>query len=867
MQAWTSENDGAHPTTGEWYRGGYYASEGGSQCLQCGRAEDCNDDEYRPKCMGGATSDSCISCLNNDASNPKPGNPKTNTGVVWQPANDNNRRDKVCSWGCQKGFRVTAAKDGCEQCSKPLGAVFTGPDVVDEFTPNPCAWECALDGYKVVSNQCVACSISSCPNGQYRKVCEGRANYLNPRPNGDDCVACSTLVGGSRSVESNQGVLTPGNKQATGSTGGLGVSACRFECIPNDSVADPDTGAVVGQDHIQQKCHQCLGEALGTCLCSNDKYLKLTYQINGNNGFFAECNDCPAANTKSTDPAGVTTTSCHCDEFSYETSSESCTLCPGGGLAFPYPDQAFSLQNCYCQAGAYLSTVGSGSCQQCPSGKYCPNPDLKYQSSQRQYDCPSGSAMSTSLSGQSSVDNCAPDSAAGAYLFKKSPPWDSVIRTCPSGLPAKFVYAAHNDDPANYLSASEITSLPNRVEPSGPCRVACAQGYVQITDSAGNLDCDCENPKVSVTGYTGCFCPAGMYPNPDHSSPTVCVACPADKYCPQPSVKASGGMEAIDCPKNDAQTVSSFSPSGAASHLACYPNAGGWYTWSMDRTKLYPCPSAPVTTTFSALLPSPPPAAAFAHDSASQLTLATAVYDSLNVLPSASPRVCSLKCATGYQRHDGSQAGSFLCMCSGNLQIKSSSDATCVCRPRFYDLGGTCEPCTENYYCPGDGTRKQCPVNTFAGEGVAQAESDCGCPEGSYGTSSCLTCPAGKLCPGGSNFENCPEGFYCPNTGGSPTNPADKIACGAGKTSDAGTSSLAQCYSCPAGSYCPGNSAAVPCSDSESPSDQALVTSDAGATGASQCMCIAGYYGNPFALPNRCQICPKGTYCVKVSNR
>ena len=103
----------------------------------------------------------------------------------------------------------------------------------------------------------------------------------------------------------------------------------------------------------------------------------------------------------------------------------------------------------------------------------------------------------------------------------------------------------------------------------------------------------------------------------------------------------------------------------------------------------------------------------------------------------------------------------------------------------FYSVNNTRH--AQEYYCPS---------GTYSSEGnSARSSSECTmCPSGSYckdGTPTPVTCPVNAYCPAGSSiFTDCPMNFMNLNTG---------------------SSSVSSCTSCPANNMCPGGANSIQC--------------------------------------------------------
>lgn len=71
-------------------------------------------------------------------------------------------------------------------------------------------------------------------------------------------------------------------------------------------------------------------------------------------------------------------------------------------------------------------------------------------------------------------------------------------------------------------------------------------------------------------------------------------------------------------------------------------------------------------------------------------------------------------------------------------------------------------------------------------------------------TATCGLCPGRFSCNNG-RVTKCPEGFFCPSNSSIP------MPCGVGLSSPAASLSFADCFSCPAGHWCPGRTSPLPC--------------------------------------------------------
>lgn len=164
-----------------------------------------------------------------------------------------------------------------------------------------------------------------------------------------------------------------------------------------------------------------------------------------------------------------------------------------------------------------------------------------------------------------------------------------------------------------------------------------------------------------------------------------------------------------------------------------------------------------------------------------------------------------------------------------------------------------CKMCKANFWCPGlDSPPQPCGTGMWtAGVVGASSPNQCVCVPGTVRSgSSCVTCPAGSYCVGGTTTLS--------------------ATCPSGKTSSAGSSQLSDC-GCLAGYNCV-NSACATCSACAVGTYQASAganvlsctscpsmstTSGMGATSIALCTCFSGTYkGNSL-----CITCPAGSFC------
>eukprot|EP00928_Gymnodinium_smaydae_P046259 TRINITY_DN30816_c0_g1_i1.p1 TRINITY_DN30816_c0_g1~~TRINITY_DN30816_c0_g1_i1.p1 ORF type:complete len:525 (+),score=93.37 TRINITY_DN30816_c0_g1_i1:158-1732(+) len=189
-------------------------------------------------------------------------------------------------------------------------------------------------------------------------------------------------------------------------------------------------------------------------------------------------------------------------------------------------------------------------------------------------------------------------------------------------------------------------------------------------------------------------------------------------------------------------------------------------------------------------------------------------------------------------------------------------------------IAGSCRPCPEGFYCPGEAygefpdrpvnvnRRIACPVGTYMDIEGSHALSQCkACARGKfndwYGKASCKLCPAGTYVDSYASESvadcmECPAGHFCPE--GSP----EPIPCVPGLyTRNEGMRDSAACLACPLGHYCPrGTVVPLPCP-----------AGDYGnATGIRGLGEYPGTYGFPgVVIGDECTPCPASFFCPERS--
>ena len=592
------------------------------------------------------------------------------------------------------------------------------------------------------------------------------------------------------------------------------------------------------------------------------------------------------------------------------TSLSDCTACTAGSYCSTYALTAVS-GTCgagyFCQLGSpyeYPSNLVAGAYGPCPAGYWC----AAGTTSATQNACVAGTYNPAQLG--TSVSSCL-KCTAGRYCPGNANTNDNNVCTATYFCPESTSDPTTNPCTAGYYCPAgadyQKPCLSGTFSSSGlqTACTTCTAGYYcpfgssTITSNICPVGYYC--PAGTVYG-TQFGCPPGTYnPSTGKTQLSDCLACPAGKYCETYGISdvsarlcAAGfycsGSAIVSMPMTGSTyggicQRGQFCPAGSSSPTTC---TGGSYCSKSQLSAVSGSCNAGHYCTSGATVPSPV-AALFSFGD---------VCPKGNYCPAGSSTYTA--CGTGlYLPYTGAQ-----------------SSAECIqCPPGYYcPVTGITFPtsyvCPAGYYCPlgtTTGTTNECPAGTYCPSGSVQTIQ---CAAGTYqvtpGSSSCITCTAGNYCELGANsLTTCPAGYYCP----SGTGYRYSYPCPIGTFNSAtGQTSLANCQSCTAGSYCAdaGLSAVSGscntgyyCSGGASvPSPSDLSTSGSSCTKGNYCplgsssqttctagsyciqqslavvsgQCLAGYYcvtGSVTPVPTdgvSGNICPSGNYCVQGSS-
>lgn len=461
-----------------------------------------------------------------------------------------------------------------------------------------------------------------------------------------------------------------------------------------------------------------------------------------------------------------------------------------------------SLSQLPCQPGTYSDAFGLSACKQCtagyfclaeatgpticPPGRYCPpgtgNPD--------DYLCPVGTySSSTGLSSVGECNAC----TAGEYcdaegLTVTAGPCDagyicyqgSTVPNPDDGVMGDLCYPGH------YCSGGNASGTP------------CPPGT--FSDTEGN---------IAVTDCQSC---TPGYICPDYGTLTPVQTCPPGFYCPGGDIYGTN-----ICP------LGSYCPGGNPAPIPC---TAGTYSGTVAAHECTSCPAGRYC----------PPG-------------------------TSSPTNCPL----GYYCPGGSATGF-----ENPCPIGTYSDAVALqsvgsckqCIPGFFcgepGLTEPSGPCGPGYYCsegasvpmPTDGiTGGPCHAGFVCGLGSWTPEPPQIVPPNTSGWTldKGFPCNPGNSCPAGTTVEiACPGGTYQPSMG-----QASCVTCPAGYVCPGNTAIPADC---PVGGYCPtGSEAATPCPNGYYGQTSRL-------TSANQCsMCESGRYCTGGVISG---LCAAGYLCI-----
>ncbi|XP_032305021.1 zonadhesin-like isoform X2 [Coturnix japonica] len=562
---------------------------------------------------------------------------------------------------------------------------------------------------------------------------------------------------------------------------------------------------------------------------------------------------CFCASIGLSSPTGPCTEGFYCPA-NFSSFSPTAFLCPKGhfcrsGAAHPTPCPAGEYQpargsaSCIpCQRGFYCQEMVAGDPKSCPPHMYCPT------GTQFPQTCPEGTFTLPNMTGLWNEKQCLP-CLPGHYCRH-----GQLVGKCAAG----YFCLAGSSQPTPQGPGFSWRFLSG-CQWGQACAGLCPAGFYCLEGSELPIPC----PANTIRDVPGagkkedCLpCPPGHWCKAGDSEATPC---PSGHYCFGSNGSDQDGLLAPQkCPPHTYRKLP-----GAQSLTDCQPCPPGYHCPLSGLTSFedYPCPLGYWCPGTGDAFFCPP--------------------GTSRVQPGAKSLEECDPCSAGYYCPDPAQTGlpnTQGVPCEPGYECPAGSVNPKPCRPGSYCSALTAVPtvCPAGYYCPeGSSTYNSpeqlcvfpyyCPLGSahpLPCEGGYMALSSPGlrdsfekfcriCDAGSYHNDSfisapCQPCPAGFICPQGSETYHkkpCPIGYYCPPLASAP------VPCPPGTH---GSNSLAKhiedCQACPAGTFnhLPAQVACFPCGSSSSSQPGATSCTCHGLNRAFQhsdasCICQAGY--------------------------
>eukprot|EP00818_Percolomonas_sp_WS_P004512 CAMPEP_0117437920 /NCGR_PEP_ID=MMETSP0759-20121206/1781_1 /TAXON_ID=63605 /ORGANISM="Percolomonas cosmopolitus, Strain WS" /LENGTH=2012 /DNA_ID=CAMNT_0005229585 /DNA_START=183 /DNA_END=6221 /DNA_ORIENTATION=- len=461
--------------------------------------------------------------------------------------------------------------------------------------------------------------------------------------------------------------------------------------------------------------------------------------------------------------------------------------------------------------------------------------------------------------------------SAGFFSIQDEVTSQSTCAPCPAGT-------AGNE--TRQISNSSCITCPEHTYSSvgtSHC-TACPIGYITTGEGKKSVD-DCIHCQAGefvgrYAGETSCFpCPRGSFSAVNGSN--ACIQCPAGYttlgersssvddcfVCPSGFYVHNSSNFAYTFSHNDSAFSASSDTPIEVTCIECEVD-----TYSNSTGRMASCASCPVGSTTDQKK-----GQRFATDCR---TCQDGEYTQLGT----GGFVC-VQCIAGTY----SSSSSFSCHeCPPGTwsdQVGQSSSSACQpCEMGRYrtNPGGnsatSCQTCGKGYWSDVLGSDDvsnciPCPSGYYSNAEVASSADTCApCPAGSYlsteagiGIESCIKCPAGVFSPLlGANSSDvcqlaCPAGYYCPEQSAQP------IPCPPGTNSSlTNRVALEDCQLTPQGFYSPDDATTV-----ATPCPEGTYNEKSGQNSTSACiLCSPGTHSSQSASPSSstCRPCPPGTF-------
>ncbi|CAM9824345.1 unnamed protein product [Bubo scandiacus] len=758
----------------------------------------------------------------------------------------------LCNPGyvCLEGNSAPCPSDGTHGYRCPSGfycPAGTGLEVPCEpgtFSPAPGASACLPCPAGMVCSNATTVEPLSCPRGYY---CPARTAVPMPCPEG----TLNTLEG---ALAPSACKLCPVGRYCRGDANWEpdGLCSAGYYCeggatdaIPRGTPAFPLSGPCPLGHYCPEGTHFPVACPVGTL-------------NNATGGTSPEsCVTCYpgsfCASVGLSSPTGPCTEGFYCPA-NFSSISPTAFLCPKGhfcrsGAAHPMPCPAGEYQPARgsaacvpCQRGFYCQELVAGDPKRCPPHSYCP------AGTQVPLTCPEGTFTPANVTGLWNEKECLPclpghycrhgrlegKCAAGYFCLAGS----SQSTPQGHGFSWRFPSGCHWGQVCAGLCPAGFYCLEGSELP-----IACPANTIrEVPGAVKREDClPCPPGRWCKTGDSEAYpCPSGHYcfggNGSDHSSLLAPQKCPPQTYRKHPGAQSLTDCQ--PCPPGY------HCPLSGLTRFEDYPCPPGYWCPGQGDTFLCPAGTSRVQPGAKSLEECDPCSPGYYCPDPAQTGL---------------PNTQGLPCKPGYECPAGSvnprpcRPGLY---CDARTAVPSMCPAGYYCPEGSSTYNSPEQLCVFPYYCPpGSGRPLPCEGGYMALSSPGPRDSFekfCRiCDAGTYRSDSLITapcqpCPAGFVCPQGSESYHrkpCPSGHYCPPLASVP------LPCPPGTR---GSSSFAKriedCQACPAGSFnhLPAQAACFPCGSSSSSQPGATSCTCHGLNRAFQhsdasCICQAGY--------------------------
>eukprot|EP00741_Cyanophora_paradoxa_P010835 tig00020552_g10476.t1 len=784
-----------------------------------------------------------------------------------------------CQW-CRPGYYVpegevkcflcpedsaSSGGEGCRQC----GPGFVSPD--DRLECRACppgTFEDVLNAN--ATGECTPCPLNSVAPFANSTACDACAEGYVSSPDSTLCLPCNSgtyrsAVNASCEPVPRGAAAPAGSPMYTRCVNGTVPNGARSECVPCGK----------GTYKVENECQRCplntiaFEESREECTpCRAGEVASADSQT---------CIPCPAGmyrgqNMSACEPVPLGSAALEgsaehtpCGNGSVPNPSRSeCVPCPKGSFAVDFECQRCSLnevasaegmENCTACPPGTVSAADFQTCVPCPAGTY----RMANMST-----CEPVPAESVAVEGSEIYTVCLPGWVPNTIKTecvpcrKGSYELDGICRNCPLNAVSPFENATEciPCPPGTVATADLQTCVPCGV---GTYRGENMTNCTPVPSRAVALEgspafTPCPNGSIANGAKSECIaCRAGSYQRGE-----LCLQCPLNHAnpvvnqtecspCPDGYVAAADSQTCVPCLggyyRNASQPICHRVPAGAVA----LPGSGnytqcprGWVP-NQESTSCQPCEKGTYETEWACRdcvgnTHQPEAGQTFCTECAAG-SVASEDRQGCDPCPSGSFRnasmsYCQLCPFTTYSP----APGAFECdTCRPGTQSSDDRTGCDLCLAGFYEVNGTCTPCSDGSISAiGSTSCQACEPGAISSVDRTECIE---CPGGTYkadGTNLCLPCLTGSWSPPGTAGECfiCPLGWYAS------FDSTKCLPCDAGTYMRNGT---LVCVQCPALQHAPNEGTASRCLD-----------------------CDPGYVPSPDS--RSCYPCPLGFFRPPVAN-